>query len=190
MRAWLLALPLVLVLLMAGCAPAPVVRETTVAPPDLPTWTARGRVALFAEGEGWHAGFEWRQEGEDLTLTLSGPFGQGALRLLRTAGRVRLVDGSGAVREAESAEALVAEATGAALPVSGLRYWLLGRPAPDRPHRWLEGAAWPRLEQDGWTIDYRAYIDSRGHRLPIRIRLNRPGMKLKLIIDAWDVPAT
>jgi len=187
-RAWPLALPLVLGLLMAGCAPAPVVRESAVVAPDLPAWTARGRVALFAEGEGWHAGFEWRQEGEDLTLTLSGPFGQGALRLLREGGRVRLIDGSGAVREAESAEALVAEATGAALPVSGLRHWLLGRPAPDRAHRWVEGGAWPRLQQDGWNIDYRAYASVGGHRLPSRMQLTRPGMKLKLIIDAWDVP--
>ena len=146
-------------------------------------------MALFAEGEGWHAAFEWRQRGEDLALTLSGPFGQGALRLLRTGGRVRLIDGRGAVREADSAEALVAAATGAELPVSGLRHWLLGRPAPGRAHRWVEGAARPRLEQDGWTIDYQAYADIGGHRLPARLRLTRPGVKLKLVIDAWDVPA-
>ena len=187
MRAWPLAVPLVLVLLLTGCTPAPVVRDALFVPLELPVWTARGRVALFAEGEGWHAGFEWRQQGEDLTLTLNGPFGQGALRLLQVQGRVRLIDGQGAVREAESVESLVAGATGVALPVSGLRYWLLGRPAPDRPHRWLEGEAWPRLEQDGWTIDYRVLADVGGHRLPTRIRLVRPGMKLKLVIDAWDV---
>ena len=67
------------------------------------------------------------------TLRLHGPFGQGSVLIEGQPGSVSLRRANGQVTRAGSAEALLSQELGWSVPVSVMRYWILGRPAPDYP---------------------------------------------------------
>jgi outer membrane biogenesis lipoprotein LolB len=62
---------------MAPTGPAP-------DPGVLGQWTAAGRLALAADGEGGSGAFNWEQRAETTRLDVRGPFGAGALQVVVT----------------------------------------------------------------------------------------------------------
>ncbi|MFN2309730.1 MAG: lipoprotein insertase outer membrane protein LolB [Gammaproteobacteria bacterium] len=178
---------------VAACGQLPS-RPTLDAPGwSAPTWTdweLRGRIAVRTEADGWHASFTWRQIGETFQLDLSGPLGQGALRLRGDAAGVELERADGLRDAAPDAGALLRRHTGWALPVTGLRYWVRGLGVPGRPATWERNATgYPqRLRQDGWDIRYTDYRDQLGQGLlPRRVDLVRDGLRVRLLADSWHV---
>lgn len=157
----------------------------------LDVWRAHGRIGVRTEDDGWTASFDWRQRGEQFRIQLSGPFGHGVLALSGDNQAVALQQADRAPRVARSAEALLAEETGWRLPVSGLRYWLLGLPRPQtsQRHRLDASGQLAELRQDGWRIQYRRYQQVGGYRLPTRLSLSHADLNAKLVIDQWQ-PAT
>lgn len=183
---------LLLLALLGACAQLPQ-RTAGWQPPEWPAWSLRGRIAVHAGEQGWHASLNWRQSVTGYQLELSGPLGQGAVRLTGDAAGVTLERADGLRDWAEDADALLARNTGWTLPVSGLRYWVQGRAVPDRPADWeRDSDGRPlRLRQDGWDIRYSSYQDQAGAApLAKRIDLERDGIRARLIIDAWIGPAT
>ena len=69
------------------------------------------------------------------------------------------------------------------LPLRGLADWVRARPATDAPARAeyaLDGRLlW--LEQHGWRIEYTSYEGAR----PKVLKLNYPGLELRLAISEW-----
>jgi outer membrane lipoprotein LolB len=122
---WLLA-----AVLMAGCAsPPPKTAEAVSA--ETGPWS--GRLALQVEdrqSQSFSASFQLKGDARAGELTLSLPLG-GTLAVLAWApGSATLRTNGRAVQEFESVEELVAQATGAALPVTALFDWLRGTNTP------------------------------------------------------------
>src|SRR3546814_6154436 len=70
---------------------------------------------------------------------------------------------------------------------SGLRWWVLGLPAPNAPAQ-IELDAQGRLAaltQVGWTLQYQEYQDVGGIALPRRFEAKNQQITLKLIADEW-----
>lgn len=200
---WVFAL-----LVLSGCAPTPIQPPTPPADSAegrwrlhraqvtaISDWSIAGRIAVKADDEGYHASLNWRQRGEDFDLRVSGPFAQGGLRLKGNTDGVVLHDSAGGQRRARDGDALLAEATGFEVPVTGLRYWVRGLPAPG-PALGLDpgkAADWQldtqgrlrTLTQNGWSITYRDYVDVDTLSLPRKLVLKRPDLSVKLIIDQW-----
>lgn len=186
------AVGLLLLSLLGACAQ---LQPRTVGgwqPPDWPAWSLRGRIAVHAGEQGWHASLSWRQTAAGYQLELSGPLGQGAVRMTGDAVGVTLERADGLRDWAPDADDLLVHNTGWILPVSGLRYWVQGRAVPGRPADWerdTDGRPL-RLRQDGWDIRYSSYQDQPGRApLPKRIDLERDGIRARLLIDAWTGPA-
>ncbi len=184
-------------LLLAACATRPPVapdaaawRAHREALSALHDWQARGRIAVRAGDEGWSAGFDWRQTGTDYRIRLRGPFGQGALELegnsrgvwLRRAGRPPVFT--------RAPEFLLERETGWRLPVAGLDHWLRGLPdgSADVETRLDDRGRLARLRQRGWEIRYSRYRDVRGLALPDRLELRRDGLRIKVLVDDWELP--
>lgn len=187
------AVGLLLLSLLAACAQLPQRAAGAWQPPDWPAWSLRGRIAVHAGEQGWHANLAWRQTATTYHLELSGPLGQGAVRMTGDETGVTLERADGLRDWAPEADDLLARNTGWTLPVSGLRYWVQGRAVPDRPADWERGADGRplRLRQDGWDIRYSSYHDQPGQApLPKRIDLERDGIRARLLIDAWTGPAS
>lgn len=109
------------------------------------------------------------------TFELKGTAGEGELRLSTPLGttllkarwnvREALLEAGQQTQRYANIDALVAQTTGASLPVSGLFEWLQGRPT----------------EADGWTADLSRYASGR---ISARRLLPAPTAELRIILDA------
>lgn len=183
-------------LLLSACAtrpPAPPADRAAwqahrAALETLTHWQAQGRVGVRAGEEGWNASFDWQQQDQDYRIRLRGPFGQGAVELHGNEQGVWLKQADRPAVFALDPESLLERETGWWLPVSGLRFWLRGLPAPgsESEYRWDELGGLTHLEQRGWRIDYSRYRQTDALRLPDRINIEGDTLRVKFVIDTWQ----
>ena len=157
-------------------------------------WQVSGKLALRARGEAI-AGkrhqtlqFHWLQYGEDYRLKLSGALGFGQVLVASEQGQLSLYRGGKIIASADSAEQLLQDTTGWTLPVSLLRYWATGRPAPDQPHSALDESGQnqiPGFSQAGWVINYPGE-SSTGLSRPSKLRAEHPQLRLVAAFKDWE----
>jgi outer membrane lipoprotein LolB len=182
--------------LVAGCATAPRTGPGSARAPDpdqFTQWTARGRIALVAQGEGGNGSFVWQQRSERTELALRGPLGAGGLQLTLDGAQLELTDPDGTALDGAAARAELERRLGTRLPLAELRYWLLGIPAPadvvDGPVQLATGAV-PGFVQAGWVISYDAMAAQGGWTLPAKLTATSGGARVRIVIDDWTVPPT
>jgi len=183
----------VAMLALAGCAsvpPAPVQADWTARRAQLAgldDWRMTGRVAVIVDDRGASASIDWRQRGAASDVAVSGPLGVGALRVeLDGQQGLRMEDSRGAHLEGQAARDLLAQKLGTEVPLRSLRYWLLGIPAPGQPVRLAEADG--GFVQDGWSVGIGALQADGALQLPVRLTLERDGVRLKVAADHWEVP--
>ena len=89
----------------------------------------------------------------------------------------------------DAARAELERRIGFPLPLQALRYWVRGVPQPgvaadevlDEAHQRLK-----RLVQDGWEIDYAAWLESAAGSLPRRLAVRRDDTRVRLVVDHWS----
>jgi outer membrane lipoprotein LolB len=186
---------LLLLLLLGGCATAPVsdtgavVSPAALSIPQYKLWQFRGRVSLVRGEQGWHASLDWRETGGRYRLRLSGPLGQGALQVDGNGASVQLQTADGREYRAPDADTLVEQATGWQLPVAGIRYWVRGIPAPGVEARITtdQQGRLQHLQQSGWDIRYERYEEVDGRDWPTRLRLNTADIAIRMVVDQWTL---
>ncbi len=197
MKKWLLLAALLT--LAAGCAT--IVRPTGPANEaawrqrlasldQLDNWRLEGRIGVVTPHRGGSASLDWREQGATMTLSFSGPFGIGAVKLTGTPEQMLIRDSKGREWTTDTPDVALERTLGWPVPVASLRYWIVGRPAPGTPYRLQLGARGlvMSLEQQGWTVRYQAYSPVHGLLLPIRLAASRAGGHIKLIVSAWQLP--
>jgi outer membrane lipoprotein LolB len=175
---------------LSGCAPLPPRIEPpagAAAPAVQPgRFHLGGRVSVKYDGQGFSGGLRWQQSGDTDDLLLLSPLGQGVAHVVRDATGVSLTTADQQNYRAPDAESLTEQVLGWRLPLSGLRYWVLGAPAPGPgvPQR-DQSRRLSHLDQDGWRIDYLGYQLVDGVELPGRIEMQRGDLEIRLLIDEW-----
>lgn len=154
---------------------------------------ARG--ALRLEGGSYNIGIRWQREADGhFMMLLLAPFGQGVFRIDASGpGQYRLLLPDGQSFENSTAEALLEDAVGWSLPISGLEFWVRGLPQPreDYRHRLDAKGRAASIRQDGWNIDYLEYFDQAdAPSLPRRLRLANESVTLRLVIERWQAAQT
>ncbi len=166
-------------LLLAACAtPAFLVPATSV------EFELSGRIAVQYRDDAGTGNIAWRHGARSDEMLLTTPFGQGIARLARAGDEITLTTQDGREFRAADAESLTEQVLGFRLPLLGLADWVRGRPAPaPAPTRQLVDAAGrlAELEQSGWRIEYLEYEGA----LPSRLKLNFPGVELRLAVSEW-----
>lgn len=183
--------------LLTGCATPPIsspaaqnawaARQPLLA--KLSHWRTVGRIGMVNEQDGWHANFQWDQQGPAYRIDLIGPLGQGRVVVQGDAEQVSIQTQDGQNWTASDADALLEQSLGVQLPVKGLRYWVRGLPEPGAApviETDAEGRL-TRLEQNGWIIDYPAYTPAGGIELPARMVARRSDLSVKLVIEQWNL---
>ncbi len=176
---------LLMLLLLAGCATAPV---TVLRSPqaDAP-FAFNGRVLIKRGMQRDSSGIHWEHHVRDEILLL-GPLGYTVGRIHRDSRGATLEDASGTQYAAPDAESLMQKALGWQLPLSGLRYWVATQPAPDaeyRVERNTNGQV-TLLRQQGWEIRYSRYAGTAPDALPLQLDMSREGITVLLQIDEWQ----
>ncbi len=151
-------------------------------------WTAVGKLGVQSAQDSWSAGLSWRQDGDSYRLRLSGPLGQGLMELRGSPGLVEMHTSDDGVYRAPTAEELMQTHVGWRVPLSGLRYWILGRPDPQARIVDLEldpGGRLAELRQLGWHIRYERYGEFDGIALPTKLTLENSRLRAKLVLRSW-----
>jgi outer membrane lipoprotein LolB len=143
-----------------------------------------GRVALKYGDEAASAKVQWRHSIGADDMLITNALGQGIARITRLRGEVTLETADSRQFQAANAESLSEQVLGWRLPLSGLPDWLRARASPGEAAQTRAGADGRLLElaQDAWRIEYQEYRDER----PVRLRLTRPNLEIRLIIDSWQ----
>jgi outer membrane lipoprotein LolB len=153
--------------------------------------SASGRISIRSGSDSHYANFEWESAPDGDRIALNNPLGQTVAQLqISYAGNVAshavLRQSDGQSRSADEPDALLAEATGIRLPVSGLRWWLQGLPAPgDAREEATETGR--RIFQDGWQIDVSQFSEpAPGHHVPGKLELRRDDLVVRIVISEWQ----
>jgi len=183
---------LVLAAACGGCAVAPVApRSLPPDPESFQHWTASGRLALVANGEGGSGSFTWGQHGAETTLSIRGPLGAGAMQVTTDGQSLIVTDAEGRHLDTEQAGALLRRRLGTDLPLAELRYWMLGVPSPGSASSVSDAAVSPVrvIEQSGWRVGYDTFTATGGVSLPERFTATQGAVRLKVVVDDWQVAA-
>lgn len=147
----------------------------------LRVWSLSGRIAVATEEESVSASINWiHRVGMDV-IELSGPLGQGRVKLTVTGESILVDDGERSYRD--NVDLVLSHYLKTTVPVSALSYWLVARVAPTGDFTRLPQG----FEQFGWQVSYRQMQQVEGYRLPKRMRVEKAGIKLKLIVDEWEI---
>lgn len=147
----------------------------------------QGRVAVAAGREGFNGTLRWLQRDARTELDLNGPLGFGAVRVASDGQDFALQTGRGERLDADAARAELDRRVGFSLPLTSLRYWILGVPDPSLPAAETLGAEQrlERLEQGGWQVVYQKYVVFNGSWLPQRLTATRADLRVRLLVDQW-----
>ena len=196
---WLLPATFVLVAAL-GCAPAPVIH----APSDnaaaawktgqqklrtLKNWEFIGRVVIRSETEGWNGTLRWIQHANSYSIDFIAPLGQASLKLLgdEFGAELRLSDDRAAF--AADADSIFYEQFGWTLPITALRYWVVGRTVFNKAGV-LEVDSQGRLQhldQEGWSVAYKRYTKTGEYSLPEKIFMEHDGLGVRIVVDKWKI---
>lgn len=150
-------------------------------------WTLSGRVAVAAGDQGFSGGLTWNQSGTRADVELRGPVGGSAFAIRVDGSAFSVTDQHGEVFSGDRARELVALHVGSDLPISELRYWLIGAPAPGAPHQETLGAdaRLALLDQSGWQIRYDRYRTAGTMTLPARVDVTNGMLRLRVAVQDW-----
>ena len=181
---------LILTALLVSCADVPV-KSTT--PFQLSgrdylysktSWSFAGRMAITDENDSFTASIAWKHQGRQDKLELAGLFGQGRTLIELTDDGVVIDNGDERLQYSGNADELVSRQVGIDIPVSALKYWVLGLVEPELEYGVLEKG----FVQSGWNVSYPQMQIVGQNIMPRKIRVEQEDVKLKLIINHWDLP--
>lgn len=146
-----------------------------------------GRVAVAAGGEGFSASLRVQQRPRRSELALDGPLGIGGIRVALDEGEVQVTTSRGEKLDGEQARAELERRLGFELPLSELRWWLLGIPAPGDASVDADAVSGEirAFTQKGWQVRIDSRVAGLGFLLPRRVTAQREGARLRLLVEHW-----
>ena len=191
-----------LVAMLSACAPPK--KITLTAPSEhqwqqhqqqvaaISRWNISGRMAIETADNGGQVDIFWQQTQNDIyDIRMIAPFGGGTSVLTSRPDGVVFTGSDGERLVEKNADRLMARVDGWQFPVSGLRYWILGVPAPGNDFKlinWNEQGYVNLMEQDGWRIEMLGYQQQGAYTLPKKIfisRLDRDDLSVRMVIRQW-----
>ncbi len=187
-----LGIPILVVALLPGCA---LFREVPVLPGaqqdlyGLQAWRMDGRVGVQTPEDAWQANLFWEHEAHQDRLRISGPLSQGMVSIILQKDLLYINEGNGVTRLSRDPDALLRERLGFVVPLSSLRYWILGVPDPAFAYTAIPGqnGAAGGFQQSGWTVEWDRHTLAGQYAVPQKLRVQGAGVKLKIIADHWEI---
>lgn len=161
---------------------------------ELAGWQMKGRVAVKSAQDSWSASLSWQQQAEAFDIRFSSMLGQRLAQLKGDGLAAMLYLPDDRVLSAANVSELLDEELGWSVPMDGLRYWLVGLPAPalasEKLNKGLDTLGrlqW--LEQAGWRIEYQRYRSAGAFEVPKKMVLTRNDLRVRFVIDRWQAVA-
>ena len=149
---------------------------------DAEHWQLQGRLVLRGD-DVLTANIQWQHDALVDELKLAGMLGLGAIRITLDDGGISLDQGQGDKKASRDVDTFIAQEIGFVVPISALRFWVLGMPLQNEPVRQLADG----FEQFGWRIKYKGYLQTAAGAMPHKISVTKNSLKLKLVVDQWEI---
>lgn len=149
-----------------------------------------GRIAISDGKDGGSGRFEWEQQARSFSLQFNAAMGAQSWRLDSQPGQALLIEGNGAVRIADSAEALLLRELRWHLPADALRFWVLGMRAPgsESELQFSADGELGLLRQSGWEVRYLDFDRSQTPSLPTRLYARSGEHQVRISVRSWRFP--
>ena len=134
----------------------------------------------------------WVQQGERYQIKIKDFMGRTVAVLEGRPGDVSLKTSKGQHYRGDNADQLIEELLNLPIHISGMRYWLLGVPAPESSYQLLQLSAdglAVEIEQQGWRLNYMAYEQQLGQSLPRQAEFSIGDVSLRAKISQWQLPS-
>ncbi len=146
-------------------------------------WFFSGRIAVSDKNKSFSASINWRHQNKLDEIELAGPLGQGRTQIILTQQHVVIDYGDERFQYFGNVDDVVSKQLGVSLPISALKYWVLGLVNPEIKYEVIENGFF----QSTWKIKYQQMQLVGEDELPRKIKVVRNDAKLKLIIDEWRI---
>lgn len=154
---------------------------------DIRYWCMSGRSAASYGQSGWQAGVRWCLDDGKTTLELTGPINLNSVVIRYFQGELWVWESKDQLTISHSPELLLRSRLGFSVPLTALRYWLMGIAEPgmiaSKQHDNFGHLS--VLKQYDWVVRYSNYSLVDGHPLPGKIKLSKNKANLKIIVDHW-----
>ncbi len=150
-----------------------------------------GRLAVRQSSGSDSGKIEWDSRGIHQHFVIYSPLGTTVAELDRDgAGLIHLWMSDRREYTASDVESLTQGLLGYALPLDGMPWWVLGRPAPGdsvaRVALGVDGHV-VSLTQEGWQVSYGEWRQVGNQAVPGRLSMQHGDLILKLHVDRWVV---
>jgi len=162
--------------------------EQRAALEKLDHYALNGRVAVAAQGQGFSATLRYQQQPRGSNLALDGPLGIGGLRVQIDGEDIEIATSRGEKLDGQSARDELERRLGFQLPLTELRWWLLGIPAPGEASVNQDAGSGEihDFTQGGWRVSINTRAAGLGFSLPQKMTAEREGARLKLFVQGWE----
>lgn len=140
-------------------------------------------MGVTSPNDSWSANTDWRHNLNAENLKLSGPLGQGAVAVELADGVVKIDRGGGHVQSSNQPEEFINQQLGLFVPLQSLRFWVVGLPDSAQAFQETQDG----FVQAGWLVEYKAMQKTGNQAMPQKIIVSKDRLKLKLIVDQWDL---
>lgn len=151
-------------------------------------WTVHLSLIGVTEQQKFKTRAQWEQQGDHYTIKLRDFLGRTIAVIEGSPSEVHAKTSKGQHFKGDTAEQLIQQLFDIQIPVSGMRYWLLGLPKPDMPITQLSfdqrGLA-QQLEQQAWSLQYPSYKQNDSLLMPEQILLDYSDIDLTVKISRW-----
>lgn len=156
---------------------------------DLKAWRLEGRIGVQTANDAWQANLFWEHDADQDRLRVSGPFSQGMVSIILQKDLIYINEGGGVTELSRDPDAMLKERLGFAVPLSSLRYWIVGLPDPNHTHMPVYGESGSLLgfRQAGWTLRFQSYTTVEDRVMPQKMAIQGGDVKLKLVADNWRI---
>ena len=172
-----------LFLMLAGCASVQEQSKTKV-PSSIRSWSMDGRIGVQSSEGAWQANLYWEHDPAQDRLRISGPLNQGLVSIVVQKDLIYVNEGEGVTTLSRDPDAMLRQRLGFAIPLTSLRYWVLGVSDPEKASVSLSDAGFRQL---GWEVVVDELTPVSGWSLPQKLRVQGAGVKLKILADTWNV---
>jgi outer membrane lipoprotein LolB len=148
-------------------------------------WTLSGKIGITTPKESVAGFVRWQQQQDDFDIYVSGPLGQGSIRIEGNPDQATITQG-GKTSNSVNPQQLVYEQLGWFFPLVNLPHWLQGKQAPYSPAtKTSEDGRLSQIKQDQWTVDYLRY--HAYYQLPERIKIHQGDWKFIIVVKNWSL---
>ena len=130
----------------------------------------------------------WKQNADNYNLHLTGPLAVNIADITGNSNNISVKFADKLITSANP-NSLIAELTGADIPVGSLKYWVKAIPNPSYvlSKKLNNNGCITEMQQQGYTVKYDNYQKFNKNLLPTKINIATTDTKLTIIIDKWKL---